>query len=373
MRKKVTFKEVISIAKFSMFPLWFWPSKNETKLKTFCRKLYNYWCILMGLCLELPSLYGASQHTDDPALLAQTLVMSSTSWHIMFNCIYQLVYNHRIQSITYEMENFCDLMKPHEEVVIQRYIDKCGVFYGAAIIEYYALIVVQIVVLPPLMHQSFPTLVEYPFDVSYQPLKTIIYLQQSIVGTYMGAQLCLNIFMNLLFWFVTARFAILTEELKDATNINSLFKCIKTHQKLLKYATEVTHVLRPFAFSSICCSTYSIIILFVLLITHQPIALVIQFVGLAITCLAEVYMYVWPGENLINACDDIVHAAYSVYNKHSIKAQKCLQFIMLRSQKPVTLSIPCFLDALSNNYFTSYCSTILSYFTTVRVMMLEDN
>jgi hypothetical protein len=100
MRKKVTLKEVISIAKFSTFPLWCWPSsKNETKLKTFCRKLYGFWCVLMGLCLEMPSLYGASQHTDDPAILAQVLVISSTSGHIMFNCIVQQLYNHRIQVI----------------------------------------------------------------------------------------------------------------------------------------------------------------------------------------------------------------------------------------------------------------------------------
>jgi hypothetical protein len=132
------------------------------------------------------------------------------------------------------MENFCDLMKPHEKVIIQRYIDKYIRFYGAAIVIYYCLVFVQITILPPLMHQPFPTVVEYPFDVSYQPLKTIIFLQQSMSGTLMGAHLCLNIFMNLLLWFVTARFTILSEELKDATNVYSLFKCIKTHQELLK-------------------------------------------------------------------------------------------------------------------------------------------
>ncbi|XP_011706198.1 PREDICTED: uncharacterized protein LOC105461401, partial [Wasmannia auropunctata] len=124
-------------------------------------------------------------------------------------------------------------MKAHEEVIVQRYIDKCIIVYGISMFTFYLVTFVQIL-LPTIMQQPFPTLAEYPFDVFYQPLRTIIYLQQCMAGLYMAAQLCTNIFMALLLWFASIRFEILSEELKKATDLYSLFQCIKKHQELLK-------------------------------------------------------------------------------------------------------------------------------------------
>jgi len=132
------------------------------------------------------------------------------------------------------MLNFCDTMKPHEEIIIQRYVDKCVVFYGVSMFIFNFSTAATITILPYLNHEPFPTLAEYPFDVFYQPLKTIIYIQQSISMILLGEQLCANIFMSLLLWFATARFEILCEELKKATDFYSLFQCIKKHQELLK-------------------------------------------------------------------------------------------------------------------------------------------
>ncbi|XP_018305421.1 uncharacterized protein [Mycetomoellerius zeteki] len=169
-------------------------------------------------------------------------------------------------------------MKPHEEVVIQQYIDKCIVFHSVSMFMFYFVTFGTIVVLPIVTNQMFPTLVEYPFDVSYQPLKT-----------------------------------------------------------------------------------------------HQPIPLLVQFSGLGIISLMEVFMFVWPGEHLISMCKNVAEAAYDVFKcNRSIKITKCLQIIIMRCQKPVIVSIPCLMPILSFNYFTTYCSTILSYFTTLRVMMEND-
>jgi len=88
--------------------------------------------------------------------------------------------------------------------------------------------------MPYVTNQTFPTLAEYPFDVFYQPLKTIIYIQQSISGIIIAGQLCTNILMGLLLWFASARFEILIEELEKVTNIYEVYKCIKKHQELLE-------------------------------------------------------------------------------------------------------------------------------------------
>lgn len=63
------------------------------------------------------------------------------------------------------MERFSELIKPHEDVIIQRYIDKCIIFYGASLLMLYLTAVAVIIAVPLAMNQPFPTLAEYPFNV----------------------------------------------------------------------------------------------------------------------------------------------------------------------------------------------------------------
>lgn len=142
-----------------------------------------------------------------------------------------------MQNVTFEMINFNSLLKSHEEIVIRRYIDKCVVFYGLFIFIFYFISIASLLV-PIVLPQPFPTLAEYPFDVLYQPLKTIIYSQQCVVAIIVAGQLCSNGYMGLLLWFTSARFEMLTEEMKKVTNIYQLFKCIEKHQELFKYVSQ---------------------------------------------------------------------------------------------------------------------------------------
>lgn len=133
------------------------------------------------------------------------------------------------------MIRFSELIKPDEDIIIQRYIDKCIIFYGGSLLTLYlATIIVYIIAMPIITHQPFPSLAEYPFNVYYQPLRSIIYMQQIAVGIHIAAQLCTNIYMAFLLWLSSARFEILTGELRKTTNVYHLVKCIRKHQYLLK-------------------------------------------------------------------------------------------------------------------------------------------
>lgn len=138
-----------------------------------------------------------------------------------------------LQLVTFELENFCKLIKPHEEAICQQYIDKCMIFYGASIIGIY-LIDLVIIVGPVTLDQPLPTNAEYPFDIYHQPLRSILFIHQSICALQTAAHLCMNTFTALLLWFTSARFELLTEKLRAITNIYDLMKCIQEHQKLLK-------------------------------------------------------------------------------------------------------------------------------------------
>ncbi|KYN19136.1 hypothetical protein ALC57_08492 [Trachymyrmex cornetzi] len=353
--RKVTLKEVISVVKLSLFLVWSWPeSHNATKLKMFYVKLHHCLGIIIVIGLQIPLIYGITNNLNDPAVLTKQVLMLSSVIHAMFNFILHIINYHHIQNVTFEMIQFCDLMKLHEEIVIQRYIDKCIIFHGTSIFIFYCLTFTAIAVMPILEHQPFPTAAEYPFDVSYQPLKTIIFIQQSMAGIIVAGQLCINVYMALLLWFASARFEMLTEELEKTTNVYQLFKCIEKHQKLLKYAKEVTICAGPFAFVTICCSTVGSIVIFLLFISHQPILLIFQFFGMGVIGISEVFMYNWPAEHLMYTSKHVAEIAFHMLeNNHLIKMWKCLQIIIMRSQKPVTVSMPCFLPILSLNYFTS--------------------
>ncbi|KYN38570.1 hypothetical protein ALC56_07053 [Trachymyrmex septentrionalis] len=355
MRRKVMLKEVISAVKLSVLPICCWPlPQDATKFKMFCMTLHHCLSIIVTTALKLPLIYGITNHLDDPPVLVNQIVLLSGTFHANFNFIFHITYYHHIQIATSEIVNFCNVMKPHEEVVIQRYIDKCIAFYGIFLVAFYWITFVVIAILPPLMHQPFPTLAEYPFDVSYQPVKTIIYIQQSMAGIMISGQLCINVHMAMLLWFTSARFEILTKELEKTANVYQLFECIKKHQKLLIYAKEVTNAARPFAFTTIYCSTISLIGVFLLLISHQPIAVIFQFFVLGIISIAEVFMYTWPAEHLMYTSNDIGYAGYesSWYSK-DISLQKNLLYTVTRCQHPVTLTVPCLLPSLSLNYYAS--------------------
>jgi len=56
----------------------------------------------------------------------------------------------------------------------------------------------------------------------------------------------------------------------------------------------------------------------------------------------------------ITQTKDVAEATFNMLeNDHFIKVWKCLQIIIMRSQKPVTISIPCLMPTLSLHYFTS--------------------
>ncbi|KAG5344445.1 OR22C protein, partial [Acromyrmex charruanus] len=256
-------------------------------------------------------------------------------------------------NITFEAEYFCNSMKPREEVVIQRYIDKCATFYGVSSIIFY-FIVVAACAIAPIVHQPFPMLIEYPFDVYYEPLRTIIYTHQAIVGFIVSGQLCLNTFVATLLWFASARLEIITEDLRTFTNVYQLTKCIKEHQKILEYTAEVIIVARCFALTCICCSTINLIIIGVSFLTNQSLLLRFKYTFMILACLAEVFMFAWPAERLIFLSNDISQAAFDThwYNQ-SDEIRKLLQIIMLRSQKVVTIAVPCITPSINFNYLTS--------------------
>nr|XP_012233382.1 PREDICTED: odorant receptor 4-like [Linepithema humile] len=222
---------------------------------------------------------------------------------------------------------------------------------------------------PIVLDEPLPAYAEFPFDVSHQPLRAITYIHQIIVGLYIAAHLSVNAFMAFLLWLASARLKLLIEELRIITNIYDFIKCIKKHQQLLEYAGEVAFTVRSFAFGTVFSSTVSLIVFGLIFITGASLPLKIQCTFLAISALLEVFMYAWPAEHLIHICNHVAQTTFEIewYNELG-NLRKNIQMIILRSQKPILVVLPCGLPSLSLRYYASYLSTIFSYFTTMRIM-----
>lgn len=109
----------------------------------------------------------------------------------------------------------------YERKIFHKYIEKCYTFYACSITCTYLTTTVFIIG-PAFSPSSFPIDAEYPFQINYTPVKTIIYLQQTLVSFQCAGHICISIFGALLLWFTAARFECLAVELQRITNIGML-------------------------------------------------------------------------------------------------------------------------------------------------------
>lgn len=131
------------------------------------------------------------------------------------------------------MENYIQQAKSEEKNIFQKYIDKCKLFYELTL-SWIAISAIGIIFGPFLLPQPFPIEVQYPFYVGQQPLKTIIYLHHVMAVYQSYVQVCSNVFVAVLLWFVVARFEILSHQFRKVRSFSEFKICIQLHQQLLR-------------------------------------------------------------------------------------------------------------------------------------------
>jgi len=138
----------------------------------------------------------------------------------------------QLQYVIYELEDFCKRAKPEERNIFHRYINSCKSIYIGSICAF-TVTGLLLIISPIVEPHPFPIDIEYPFSVDYQPLKIIIYLHHILLIYQSYAQVCSNIFIALLLWFVSARCDILSNRFRAVTKFTELRACIEEHQELL--------------------------------------------------------------------------------------------------------------------------------------------
>lgn len=132
------------------------------------------------------------------------------------------------------MEHYLKCAEVHEREIYQQYVNKCKMFYISAILAVFFTSIGFIfgpIITPD---QLLPIEANYPFDVKHEPMKSIVYLHQCIAIWQCFSNVCHSSLIGLLIWFTTARFEILSNHFRSATNLSDVITGIREHIKLLR-------------------------------------------------------------------------------------------------------------------------------------------
>ncbi|KAF3054620.1 Odorant receptor 296 [Nylanderia fulva] len=373
MENKTTLDRVIAFLKVYLTFACCWPlPSNATRLQRLLHTAFRYFCCANATILSVAAAWTLYNHSDDVLLVMKLGCQVSAVSQVPLQIMLFAWQDKRLQFIVLEMENYYKQAEKYEKEIFQKYVDKCKPFYGT-ILCWLAMTGISVIAAPLFSAQSFPSEAEYPFNVQHQPLKTLIYAHHVLTAYQSVIQVSANTFPALLLWFIAARFKILSDQFRTVTNMKELIKYTQEHTILLRYAQEVTLAVRYIALLCVTFSTGAVIFGYLTFMSRQPWSVKWTFLMIAFCGFVELYMYAWPADNVMSTSSDIASAAYdSLWYNNDLATQKILIRIIQRSQRPVTISIPCALPNLSMNYYASYISTVFSYMAAVRLMMGQE-
>ncbi|XP_014477088.1 PREDICTED: uncharacterized protein LOC106745733 [Dinoponera quadriceps] len=369
-KEKLTLDRVFTFLKAYLTIVCCWPlPKNATKCQRLLRWVIRCFFIANTTLYTAAAAWTFCEYSDDSLLVMKLGCQMSAVLQIPLQIIFFAAQDERLQLIVLEMEDYNRRAEKYEKDIFRQYIDRCKPFYSM-ILSLLVVTAASVATGPLFLPQPFPGDPKYPFNALRQPLRTIIYAHHIVITYQSMIQVSANTFPALLLWFVAARFDILSMHFCMVTNVKELIRCTHEHYKLLRYAKEVTLAIRYVALLCVTFSTGAVLFGCLTFMSRHPLSVKAPFLMIALSGFMELYMYAWPADNVMSTSGDVALAAYSsLWYNNDTAAQKNLIYVILRSQRPVTISIPCVLPNLSMNYYTSYISTIFSCMTLVRIMM----
>ncbi|EGI65843.1 Odorant receptor 49b [Acromyrmex echinatior] len=351
---KITPKTAIAFIKVIVALSFAWPlSKNASKFQVIRFKILRTLLCINAVVLSVPTAYTLYRNDYNLARITKLWCLLGAFIQIPLEITQCALQYDRLQYLISEMEHNIKCAQSYEKKLYQRYVDRCAIFYVSLTAAVF--LGASITATQPFIaaNQIFPTDTKYPFDVEYEPVKTIIFLHQFIVIWQCFSIVCMGSFVGLLIWFAAARFEILSEQFRMVTDIYGITVCVRQHVKLLRYAQEVIIAFRSVILSLIIICTWAMVASGLTIVSRSTLTDKIQFMALCISALMEVYACTWPSDYLKDTSTNVAQAIYeSLWYNHDKIFQKNLNFVLLRSQTPTTVSVS-ILPALSLQFYAS--------------------
>ncbi|XP_072743375.1 uncharacterized protein [Anoplolepis gracilipes] len=373
--KRITLEKVIAFLKVDLLFACCWPiSRDATKFEIVCDKIFRVVSGLHATLLIVELIYTIIYRIENVRMFMQSTCAVGILFEVPLQILLFTLQHDRLQAVILQMEDYYRQIKPEEKDVFQKYVNKYTYIYATTL----GMITVALFgsFLEPLFRgsDSYPLVIKYPFSIDKVSLRAIIYFHHTL-GLYQAyCQVSSNVFLALLLWFTSARFEILSNKFRMATKYSDWKNCINEHQELLKFAQEVSLSISYVVLSSLGISTYSLVFGGVTILSKLPLSVKAEFAVVCVSSLMKVLLCAWPADYLMTISSDIGDAAYdSLWYKHEVESQKIMLYTLLRCQRPVIITVPGLLTALTFQHYTSYISTAFSFLTTFRIILAEDN
>ncbi|CAK9818714.1 hypothetical protein ANTQUA_LOCUS9913 [Anthophora quadrimaculata] len=349
-------------------------SLTEEELKMWIREHQNAIravLLLNAFLLFIPLLYAIHVYWNDPENFAKAVCMTLAVVHIFLQTFVCIGQYDNLQKLIEEMKIYCVTAKPYERDVFQRYLDEYSLFYVSCSTWFYLTSCIMILG-SQVISEPFPTNAVYPFSVNFEPLRSIIFLHQAIVGIQVSAHASTSVSVALLLLFATARFELLMAELRNVENNETLIKCLKKYFVLRSYATNVASSVRFMVLISIIVCIIACVFAGINLIGKQPLTVKVQFLTVGATGLLEVFMYSLPADRLIDMSGNVMQGIYeSKWYERSLRIQKLVP-LMLTPLSPIIVRINFVIPVISLDFYCSYISNVFSLFTALRIVMIDE-
>ncbi|XP_076221416.1 uncharacterized protein LOC143174292 isoform X3 [Nomia melanderi] len=182
-----------------------------------------------------------------------------------------------------------------------------------------------------------------------------------------------NVFGGLLLLYTAAKFEILMIDFRAATTVDALTDCLKKYHAATRYAWQVVNGVQYIALGTIIINSVCVVLCGFNLIGKQPIVVKMQLIFLVGTSLLEVLMCAIPADHLMEMSEKVVRGAYeATWYEQGLAVQKTVLHITI-PQKPVTITLKCFIPTLNLEYFCSYISSAFSLLTAVRAALSDSD
>ncbi|KAG8034960.1 hypothetical protein G9C98_008036, partial [Cotesia typhae] len=357
---KVTPEAAVSFTRVTVWLTCIWAPTGRLNLILF--EAFLWFSIFLSLGLLLPLIVSVIKFIDNTFVIMKSFILISGIINFLVKVIVCRIYRDELQELGGSLNDFIRNASSNDKLYLQKYIDKCWIFHGYMTCSYY-LTTTAVLMGPLVLPEKFPSDAVYPFSVDHPVVDTIVYAHQCIVGYQCSAGMALDCQAALFLWYLSAKFEILISKIDSLRSVNEMQDFIRTHQEILRFAKQVVRPIRLIVLTTVTMTKVGIIFGAIVLISDEPITVKIQFAILVVSAIINIYVCTWAADNLLTVSSESVSKKiFSTTAMHPPVIRKLWLSVIHRTQKPITINIPGFLETLSNEFYTNFLSTAFSYF-----------
>ncbi|KAI4498867.1 hypothetical protein M0802_006042 [Mischocyttarus mexicanus] len=346
------------------------PSLNASRFEMILRDIGWILGMFNAVFILLALFYADYYHRNDIVTLMKPLCETATLTDVIFALILFRINRTRFQELMEEVKEFIRTCTTEEEAIMQKYIDHSSISTTMAVSNLAAAIAFSFT--PFFTDNEIPGDAMYPFNLKPLYVKIPMYTLDVIVLFQTALCVCVDFMIAMLMWYSATKLEILGLKLGKATDKRKIIDCAKEHQQILNFISKTQKVIGTLLFKTNVTMGATAIGATFSLLHHEPINIELQFICMVVASYQRLYVTALPADDLKETSMKLATSAYSSrWFDDSTKMAIDVHIIILRSQKPVLISMGNLLPSLTLEYYANFFYTISSYFMTMRQMIDE--